>query len=326
MTGSVAIRIDGLQINNWTEAVLRENIAGGIHAINATCAVWEGPMETLERIGGWYQLLRRHSDIARLALTADDLRAAANDGVLGVLLGFQNASPFGDDVALVEVFHRLGVRVAQLTYNIQNLLGGSCYDVEDGGLTPFGRNIIEEMNRVGMVVDLSHVGNRTCRDAVDASAQPVAITHANPLWFYDTPRNKPDDVIDAVAEAGGVVGLCLYPNVIGGETTTRRSFCQMVSDVADQIGIQHVGVASDSVRGWDDSYVGFLRNGRWRQPDASDCAPAWPEWPSWFSGPEDFAILEEGLAEVGMGPGDIDAVLGGNWLRYFDLVFSQESS
>lgn len=325
MNNPVAIRIDGLQISNWSEEVLAENVRGGVHAINATCAVWEGPAETLQKIGDWYQLLRRHSDVARLALTAEDLRAAAHDGVVGVLLGFQNASPFADDITLVEVFHRLGVRIAQLTYNIQNLLGGSCYDAEDGGLTAFGRNVIEEMNRLGMVVDLSHVGNRTCRDAVDASSQPVAITHANPIWFHDTPRNKPNDVIEAVAAAGGVVGLCLYPNVIGGSTTTRKDFCQMVSDVADQIGVERVGVASDAVRGWDDPYVAFLRNGRWRHQRTDDPAPGWPVWPRWFSGPEDFGNLEEGLAEVGMSGAEIDAVLGGNWLRYFERVFDEVS-
>lgn len=321
MTNSTAIRIDGLQISNWSEEILAENLHGGVNAINATCAVWEGPAETLQRIGDWYQLFRHHGDVARLVLTGADLRAAADAGVVGILLGFQNASPFGDDITLVEVFHRLGVRIAQLTYNIQNLLGGSCYDAEDGGLTSFGKNVVEEMNRVGMVVDLSHVGNRTSRDAIAASSQPVAITHANPLWFHDTPRNKPNDVMEAVAADGGVVGLCLYPNVIGGRTTTRKEFCQMVSDVADQVGIERVGVASDSVRGWDDSYVSFLRNGRWRKQPPGESAPEWPTWPDWFSGPQDFSNLEDGLAEVGMTSLEVDQVLGGNWLDYFDRVF-----
>ncbi len=321
MTESRAIRIDGLQISNWSREVLAENIKGGVDAINATCAVWEGPAETLQNIGDLYQLLNRNDDIATLALTADDLRRAAADGVVAVLLGFQNASPFGDDHTLVEVFHRLGVRVAQLTYNIQNLVGSSCYDAEDAGLTAFGRNIVAEMNRVGMVVDLSHVGNRTSRDAVDASSQPVAITHANPLSFYDTPRNKPDDVIDAVARTGGMVGLCLYPNVTGGHSTTRRQFCQMAYDVAEQIGVERVGMASDSVRGWDDDFLAFLRNGRWRPAAEDGPPPSWPEWPDWFTSPEDFGGLADGLAEVGMGEAEVEAVMGRNWLRYFDDVF-----
>ena len=94
-----------------------------------------------------------------------------------------------------DALHDAGVRVAQLTYNTRNLVGGSCYDAVDEGLTPFGRAVIEEMHRVGMLVDLSHVGDRTCREAIDASPGPVAITHANPRSYKDVPRNKPDDVI-----------------------------------------------------------------------------------------------------------------------------------
>ncbi len=314
--------IDGLQISNWSRETLLENRTGGVQAINATCAVWEGPIETIRNIGDWYTLLRHNDDVARLVETADDLDRSVADGVVGVMLGFQNTSPFADDYTLVEVFHRLGVRVAQLTYNIQNLVGGSCYDTEDGGLTAFGRTIISEMNRVGMVVDLSHVGNRTSRDAVEASAQPVAITHANPLSFVDTPRNKPDDVIDAVAASGGIVGLCLYPNVIGGHTTTRREFCQMVADLAERIGVERVGIASDSVRGWDDSYVGFLRNGRWRAATPGEAAPTWPHWPDWFSSPADFPNLVDGLAEVGLSQSEIAKILGANWHRYFTSILT----
>ncbi len=314
--------IDGLQISNWSRETILENQTGGVHAFNATCAVWEGPMDTIRNIGDWYVLLRQNPDLARLVESAADLDRSMADGVVGVLLGFQNTSPFADDYTLVEVFHRLGVRVAQLTYNIRNLVGGSCYDAEDAGLTSFGHTVIGEMNRLGMVVDLSHVGNRTSRDAVDASAQPVAITHANPLWFVDTPRNKPDDVIEAVARSGGIVGLCLYPNVIGGHTTTRRQFCQMVADVVAQIGVDAVALASDSVRGWTDDYVGYLRNGRWRPPTPGEPAASWPQWPDWFGGPADFPHLAEGLSEVGLDDGAIAKVTGANWHRYFHQVLS----
>ncbi len=315
-------RIDGLQISNWSRQTLVENHTGGINAINATCAVWEGPIETIRNIGDWYTLIQNNGDVARLVESTDDLDQSIDGGVVGVMLGFQNTSPFADDYTLVEVFHRLGVRVAQLTYNIQNLVGGSCYDAEDSGLTSFGRTVIAEMNRLGMVVDLSHVGNRTSLDAVEASAQPVAITHANPVSFVDTPRNKPDEVIDAVANSGGIVGLCLYPNVIGGHTTTLRQFCQMAADLAERIGVDKVALASDSVRGWDDSYVAFLRNGRWRATTPEEKTPTWPTWPDWFAGPADFPNLVEGLAEVGLSQDDIAKITGGNWYRYFTAIFS----
>lgn len=314
--------VDGLQINNWDRKVLEELKAGGVTGVNATCAVWESPAETLRAVSDWYELARENADLVTLAENADDIRTAKRDGKLAVLLGFQNTSPFGDDYRMVEVFHRLGVRIAQLTYNIQNLVGGACYDARDSGLTAFGRFVVEEMNRVGMLVDLSHVGNRTCRDAIDASAVPVAVTHANPLSFVDSPRNKPDDVIDALARRGGVIGCCLYPNVIGGEQTTRKQFCTMVAGLIDRIGPDHVALGTDCTRNWPQDYVAWLRNGRWRPPSAVAVEPQWPVWPSWFAGPTDFPAITDGLLEAGLPEPVVAQVLGGNWLRLFDTVFT----
>lgn len=309
---------DGLQISNWDRSTLEEVRAGGVHGINATCAVWDGPQETLRNIADWLVIQRENSDLVRLVTTAEGIREAASEDKIAVVLGFQNTSPFDQDYTLVEVFHRLGVRIAQLTYNIQNYVGGACYDPEDSGLTRFGRLIVEEMNRVGMLVDLSHVGNKTSRQAIDHSAVPVAITHANPLWFADTPRNKPDEVITALVERGGVIGACLYPNVIGGKDTTQETFAQMVVRLVDQVGPEHVAVGSDSARNWDAHYVGVLRDGRWKPRQHA----TWPEWPDWFSSPEDFPRLAEALLDAGLPEGVLHAVLGDNWLRLFDLTFS----
>lgn len=316
--------VDGLQINNWDRAVLEELRAGGITGVNATCAVWEGTVETLRAVGDWYQLAAHNSDIMTLATTAEDIRRAKAEAKVAVLLGFQNTSPFGDDYRMVEVFARLGVRIAQLTYNIQNHVGGSCYEPQDSGLTRFGRTIVAEMNRVGMLIDLSHVGNRTSLDAVAASSEPVAITHSNPTWFVDNPRNKPDEVIRAVTDRGGILGCCLYPLVLGGEKATLERFCQMVARLVEDLGPEHVALGSDCTRNWGEDYVGWLRNGRWQPP--AQHPPAWPAWPHWFSGPEDFPRLTEGLAATGMDEDTITGVLGGNWLRLFDEVFTTGES
>lgn len=314
--------VDGLQINHWDRKVVEELHAGGVTAVNATCAVWEGPEETLRGIGAWYQLAAENRDALTLATTTADIERAKTDGTVAVLLGFQNTSPFGDDYRLVEVFHRLGVRIAQLTYNIQNLVGGACYDPTDSGLTRFGHHVLEEMNRVGMLVDLSHVGNRTSRDAIDASATPVAITHSNPTWFLDNPRNKPDEVIEALAARGGVIGCCLYPNVIGGEDTTREQFCTLVARLVEQIGPEHVAIGSDCTRNQSQDFVGWLRNGRWRPPSANPVPPEWPLWPDWFTGPADFPAITDGLLAAGLHEATVAAVLGGNWLRLFTTVFA----
>ena len=318
-----SVVVDGLQINNWSREVLEEVRAGGISGVNATCAVWEGTTETLRAVADWYRLAAENADLVTLGTSADDIRKAKEEGRVAVLLGFQNTSPFGDDFRLVEIFARLGVRIAQLTYNIQNLVGGSCYEPEDSGLTRFGRTVVAEMNRVGMLVDLSHVGNRTSRDAIEASSRPVAITHSNPAWFFDSPRNKPDDVIRALADRGGVIGCCLYPNVIGGERATLEEFSAMVARLVDEVGPEYVAIGSDCTRNWDDGFVGWLRNGRWQAPTGPP--PSWPSWPSWFHGPHDFPNLTEGLTAAGLDDAAVMGVLGENWLRLFDEVFVGES-
>ncbi len=314
-----ALVVDGLQINNWSREVLEELLTGGVTGVNATAAVWEGTDQTLRTVAEWYQLAQRHNDLMVLAETADDIRKAKEEGRVAVVLGFQNTSPFGDDYRLVEVFARLGVRIAQLTYNIQNAVGGSCYEPEDSGLTRFGRNVIAEMNRVGMLIDLSHVGNRTSLDAVEASVKPVAITHSNPTWFVDNPRNKPDEVLRAVADTGGVVGCCLYPLVLGGASTGLDEFCGMVRRLVDEIGPEHVALGSDCTRNWGDDYVEWLRSGHWRP--RGETPATWPEWPHWFRGPEDFPRVTDGLVAAGLDEQTVRGVLGENWLRLFDDVF-----
>lgn len=313
---------DGLQISNWDRDVLMEIREGGVQGINATCAVWEETLEALRNIGDWKILQRQNPSLFRIVTTAEQIRESAERGEVGVVLGFQNTSPFGQDYSMVEVFWDLGVRIAQLTYNIQNHVGGACYDPQDSGLTRFGAIVVSEMNRVGMLIDLSHVGNRTSLDAIHASSKPVAITHANPLWFADTPRNKPDEVINAVAERGGVIGACLYPNVIGGKETTQAEFCEMVVRLVDQVGIEHVGLGSDCTRNWDPSYVEFLRDGRWQPRSGAQ----WPEWPEWFSSPLEFPELASALSDAGLSDDQLAAVMGENWLRLFETVFVPEST
>ena len=316
-----AVVVDGLQINNWTREVIEELRTGGVTGVNATAAVWEGTEQTLRTVAEWFQLAHRNQDVMVLATTADDIRKAKEEGRVAVVLGFQNTSPFGDDYRMVEVFGRLGVRVVQLTYNIQNAVGGSCYEPTDSGLTRFGHTVVAELNRVGMLVDLSHVGNRTSLDAIDASARPVAVTHANPTWFVDSPRNKPAAVLQAVASRGGVVGCCLYPLVIGGPDTGLSDFCSMVVRLVDQLGPEHVALGSDCTRNWDEGYVEWLRSGHWRPP--GDTA-TWPEWPQWFRGPADFPRVTEGLVAAGLDEDAVRGVLGENWLRLLDDVFVGE--
>ncbi len=317
------LRIDGLQYSKWNRERLEELRRGGLTAVHVTLAIWEGARETLDLVGRWNQLIRDNSDILCPGTSGGDIEAAKRDEKTAIIFGFQNASPFEDDVALVEVFYQLGVRVVQLTYNIQNHVGGSCYE-NDSGLTRFGANVVSEMNRLGMIVDLSHVGNRTTLDAIEASSRPVAITHANPSWHLEHPRNKPDDVLRALADNGGVLGCAPYPHLAGDDTGLEQ-WCQMVVRTAEQLGVDHVGIGSDSSFGWDDEFLMWIRMGRWTHtPDygaGTPSAPGWAQWPDWFQSPADFPLLEEGLGGVGLTDAEVAKIIGGNWFRLFAAGF-----
>lgn len=318
-----SIVVDALQINQWNRKVVQESLDGGVSGVNVTVAVWEDPLETIRTISKWYEFVRKNSDVVTIVTDVAGIRKAKEDGRLAVLLGFQNTSPFGDDYKLVEVFYNIGVRIAQLTYNNQNAVGGSCYEPHDSGLTRFGENLIAEMNRVGMVIDLSHVGSQTSIDAAKASELPIAITHANPSWYYDGPRNKPQKVIDEVTSRGGMIGCSMYPLVIGGADASLKEFATMIRQLTEQVGVEHVGLGSDCTRNWGTDFLHWLRDGRWRRAPEGEIS--WPEWPSWFSQAADFPRITEAMLDAGIAEDDVELILGENWLRFFDTVFSHSS-
>jgi microsomal dipeptidase-like Zn-dependent dipeptidase len=136
----------------------------------------------------------------------------------------------------------------------------------------------------------------------------------------DTPRNKSDELIKAVTDRGGVIGVCFYPNVIGGKDATLRSFCEMVVKLVDQVGSEQVAIGSDSARNWPSTYVEHLRDGRWKPREPAQ----WPQWPEWFSSPKDFPRVFEGLSDAGLSDESIKNIAGENWLRLFEKVFTPD--
>jgi microsomal dipeptidase-like Zn-dependent dipeptidase len=319
------IVIDALQYSNWDREVLEELRRGGLTCVHVTCAIWEDARTTLDNIAAWYRRLREYGDILVPVLTGEDIQTAKDAGRVGIVLGFQNASPFEDDLALVETFHRLGVRIVQLTYNNQSLVGGGCYEPQDSGLSRFGRQVIREMNRIGMLIDLSHVGERTSRDAIEASQRPVAITHANLATFHPHPRNKSDALLRALAERGGVLGCTPYPHLTGGGEISIEKWTEMVARAVDLMGVESVGVGSDSSRNWPDETLRWIRMGRWtHEPDYGAGRPgqtSWSPWPRWFQTPADFPQLTAGLLDRGFDRREVAAIMGANWLRLFREAF-----
>jgi membrane dipeptidase len=323
------MRIDALQCSRWDREVLEELRDGGLDCVVVTAAFWENARETLDRLGEWRDLVREHADIVALASGVEELDAIVASGRTALVLGFQNSSPFDDSIRLVEVFAGFGVRVVQLTYNNQNAVGGGCYEQVDSGLTRFGGELVEELNRCGMLIDLSHVAERTSLDAIARSALPVAITHAVPVDFHQHPRNKSAEVLRALAERGGVLGCAIYPPLIGGREVTIERWSEMVARTAEAIGVEHVGVGTDMTRKCTDQDLRWMRNGRWtRGEDFGAAQPgdtSMPVWPDWFSSPREFPALESALRARGFEERETQLVLGDNWRRLFAQAWEPQA-
>ena len=320
--------VDGAEHYVWTREVFEMLRAGDISAVNVTCAIWENAREALQDLGHWNRRFEEHSDLIVKATTVNDIRAAYEQEKTAIILGFQNTSPIEDNIDFVEIFATLGVRVMQLTYNNQNLIGSGCYEPHDGGLTTFGRDVIKEMNQHGVLIDMSHTGERTSMDTIEVSSKPVAITHANPKWIKEVQRNKSDDMLRALADSGGVLGLVTYPNLLASKTTLEQ-FCEMAARAVDLMGIEHVGIGSDYHLGFTPDQKRWWSQGRWSRSAPSFMSsqgfhsPDWPhiEWPEWFKTAADMQNIVTGLKEHGFSPHEVEAIMGGNWLRLFDQVF-----
>jgi len=325
------MRIDGLQYANWSEKIFRQMRAGGLDAVHVTIAYHETFRETVLNIEQWNRWFEDFPDLILKGRWAGDVRAARETGRTAIFFGFQNPSPVEDDIGLVEILHDLGARFMQLSYNNQSLLATGCYEAEDAGITRMGRQVIAEMNRVGLVVDMSHSADRSTIEAAEISTRPITITHANPHDWHPALRNKRDDVIRAVTECGGMLGFSLYPHHLkDGTACTLDSFCQMIADMADRHGVAHLGIGSDLCQDQPDSVVEWMRTGRWSKDidygEGSAAAPGFPDMPGWFRDNRDFANIEQGLRDVGMDDAEVAAIMGGNWYRFFAENFPPQGA
>ncbi|WP_424973247.1 membrane dipeptidase [Dinoroseobacter sp. S76] len=320
------MRIDCLQYANWSEKVFRQMREGQVDAVHVTIAYHESFRETVQNMERWNRWFERFPDLILKGQTVADIdRARATDRT-AIFFGFQNPSPMEDDIGLVEILHALGARFMQLTYNNQSLLATGCYEAEDPGITRMGRQVIREMNRVGLVVDMSHSADRSTIEAAEISDRPIAITHANPHDWAPARRNKRDDVIRAVVEGGGMMGFSLYPHHLKDKSDcSLQSFCEMVARMADRYGTTHFGIGSDLCQDQPDSVVEWMRTGRWTKEidygEGSADAPGFPEMPSWFRDNRDFGTIERGLRAVGMSEAEVAGIMGENWYRFFAESF-----
>ncbi|MFT4959875.1 MAG: membrane dipeptidase [Paracoccaceae bacterium] len=323
------MRIDNLQYANWSEKIFRQMRDGGVDAIHVTIAYHETFRETVLNFEKWNRWFDQYPDLIMKGLWASDVDKARDSGRTAIFFGFQNPSPIEDDIGLVEIVHTLGARFMQLTYNNQSLLATGCYEAVDSGITRMGRQVIKEMNRVGLVVDMSHSGDRSTIEAAEISDRPIAITHANPFDWAPAGRNKKADVIRGVIENGGMLGFSAYPHHLKDKSNcSLESFCAMIADTAAKYGAKNLGIGTDLCQDQPDTVVEWMRVGRWSKDidygEGSAAAPGFPPMPDWFQDNRDFGNIETGLRAVGMNQDEIAGIMGDNWHRFYAENFTAQ--
>ncbi|MBA4790926.1 MAG: membrane dipeptidase [Rhizobiales bacterium] len=311
-----AIVIDGLIISNWSREVFEAMHAGGLTTANCTCCVWENFRDTLLNIAQWKRWFVEHGDIIMQVRTATDIRRAKELGKVGILLGWQNTTGIEDRIDTLALFKDLGVSVVQLTYNTQNLVGSGCWEENDGGLSGFGREVVAEMNRLGMLVDLSHVGPNTTRQAILASARPCTYSHVAPRGLFDHPRNKTDEELRFIVDRGGFVGLATYPPFLKTGADTTLEDCVALFDYMVNIcGEANVGIGTDFTQNQDEAFFDWLRHDKGyarRMVPSKGTAPT----VKGFGSLAGYGGLTRALQAAGWSEARIRGVMGENWLRF----------
>ena len=315
-------KIDNLQYCNWNREVFKINRDAGLDAVHVTVVYHEDYDEFLKRISEWNRHFEENSDLIFFGKSYKDIERARLEEKTAIFFGFQNCSPIEDDIELVQKVHEYGCRFMQLTYNNQSLLASGCYEKIDSGVTNFGREVIKEMNKVGIVVDMSHSAEKSTFDAIEISEKPIAITHANPNFWHSAIRNKSKDLLKALADSNGMLGLSLYAHHLkNGTNCTLDNFCEMTAKTAEIVVVKNLGIGSDLCLNQPDSVVEWMRNGTWTRiknyGEGSKNKPGFPEQPEWFKDARGFINLENGLKKKGFNSDNINDILGNNWFNFY---------
>ena len=318
-------KIDNLQYCNWSRKIFKINREAGLDAVHVTIVYHEDYEELLVEIKNWEKLFSENQDLIFSGKDFNDIQKANKENKTAIFFGFQNCSPIEDDIKLVEKVHKLGCRFMQLTYNNQSLLATGCYEKIDSGVTNFGREAIREMNRVGIVVDMSHSAEKSTFDAIELSEKPIAITHANPTFWHAAKRNKSNDLLKTLGQSGGMLGLSLYPHHLKNNTNcTLESFCEMAARTAEIMNLKNIGIGSDLCLEQPDKVVEWMRNGTWSKNkdygEGSKTKPGFPKQPEWFEDARGFKNLRNGLRKVGFSEDETNGILGNNWFNFYKNI------
>lgn len=315
-----------------TAAEIADVRASGLTALNLTVGALGSGADVFEQtfrtIGSCEREIDAHPDVLMKVKSAADLERAKASGRLGIIYGFQDATPLGDDPGRVELFSRFGVRILQLTYNRRNLLGDGCLEPGNAGLSRLGLQVVERMNELGVLVDLSHCGHRTTLDGIAASKRPVAITHAGCAAVADLPRNKTDEELRNLAQKGGVVGIYFMPFLRTRGQPMAADLIRHIEHAVDVCGEDHVGIGTDGgisaveltpeyVKRFHEDVANRRRQGISAPGESEDVYTFLPD----LNTPRRFDILAGLLRERGHSDARVEKILGGNFARLFREVW-----
>ncbi|MGE0440644.1 MAG: dipeptidase [Gemmatimonadales bacterium] len=313
-----------------TDEMVANAKASGITAVNVTVS-GGGPGHasfdsTVTELAYWERELVAHPDVFHKVRTVADLAQAKRSGRLGLIFGFQDAVMLEGDVRRLDLFHRFGVKVVQLTYNVRNLLGDGCLEPDDAGLSKHGRDVVARMNELGMLVDLAHCGTATTDTAIAASTRPVAITHSGCKAVFDHPRSKTDATLRRLADQGGVIGIYLMPFINPAGQPTSADLIRQLEHAIEVAGEDHVGIGSDlsiTPHRVTPEYERMHRAFVAQRKAAGIAAPREEDYMfvTDLNSPRRLEQIAERLASRGHKDARIEKVIGGNFARLFGEVW-----
>lgn len=299
---------------------------GGVTVVAPTIASTDSARTTLDRLAHWHRVLRLRDDLL-LVRQVRDIELAKQSGRLGIYLHSQGTDPIEDNLDLIDLYKALGVGVIQLAYNVRNKVGDGCEEKTDAGLSRFGREVVARLNEARIIVDCTHTGHRTSLEAIERSSSPVILSHSNPAVVHASPRNASDELIDAIAKSGGVIGVVGFPAMVSSTVKpSLEQFALHIDALVERVGIDHVGlgidyyvgqagVASDEAALRD--YNAMIRSGKW----GSAYPPPPHHYPEGIETPRTLPNLTGFLLHRGYLEQDIRKILGENWLRVMRSVW-----
>ena len=316
------IAFDGLNVSKWSRTVFLDMRRGGLTAANSTCSIWENFQATMNNIAAWKKMIRENGDLLTQVYSIPDIFRAKEEKKTGIILGFQNVSGFEDQIDYIELFRELGVRIVQLAYNTQNLVGSGCYETNDSGLSDFGREVVAEMNRLGIVCDLSHVGARTSRDAIRFSSKPVCYSHCLPAALKSHPRNKSDEELKYITDHGGFIGVTMFPPFLRkGVNSTVDDYIEAIDYVVSLVGEDRVGIGTDFTQGHGQSFFEWVSRDKGTARRLVELGEIIN--PAGLRVIGELPNLTAGMQKAGWSERKIRKIMGENWLAFLREVWEE---